>query len=76
MKETTKKPRMTLDDVLEDMRQHGMPMQKQVLSECLKKGVFPFATVLGISPTGRANFLIMRRDYEKWAAEYLYKEAG
>ena len=40
MKETTKKPRMTLDDVLEDMRQHGMPMQKQVLSECLKKGVF------------------------------------
>ena len=71
-----KNPRMTLDDVLADMRANGMSIQKQVLSECLKKGIFPCATVLGISPTGRANFLIMRRDYEKWAAEYLYKEAG
>lgn len=76
MKETTKKPRMTLDDVLADMRANGMPMEKRVLSECLKKGIFPFATVLGISPTGRANFLIMRRDYERWAAEYLYKGAS
>lgn len=67
-----KKPRMTLDDVLADMRENGLPMDKKVLSECLKQGVFPFATVLGISPTGRANFLIMRRDYEKWAEEYLY----
>ena len=66
------KPRMTLDDVLSDMRKPGMPMEKRTLSECLKQGVFPFATVLGISPTGRANFLIMRRDYEKWAEEYLY----
>ena len=66
------KPRMTLDDVLSDMRAHGMPIEKRTLSECLKQGVFPFATVLGISPTGRANFLIMRRDYEKWAEEYLY----
>lgn len=65
------KPRMTLDDVLADMRAHGMAMEKRTLSECLKQGVFPFATVLGISPTGRANFLIMRRDYEKWAEEYL-----
>lgn len=71
MKPEVKKPRMTLDDVLADMRSKGMPMEKRVLSECLKKGVFPFATVLGISPTGRANFLIMRRDYEQWAKEYL-----
>ena len=71
MKPEVKKPRMTLDDVLADMGSKGMPMEKRVLSECLKKGVFPFATVLGISPTGRANFLIMRRDYEQWAEEYL-----
>lgn len=69
-----KKPRMTLDDVLADMREHGMSMEKKALSECLKRGVFPFATVLGIGPTGRANFLIMRRDYEKWAKEYLRME--
>lgn len=69
---TNFKPRMTLDDVLADMRAHGMPMEKGVLSECLKKGVFPFATVLGTGPTGRAHFLIMRRDYDKWADEYLH----
>ena len=69
--ETTFKPRMTLDDVLDDMRAHGMPMGKQVLMECLRTGVFPFATILGISPTGRTNFLIMRKDYDKWAEEYL-----
>ena len=62
---------MTLDDVLADMRAHGMPMEKRTLSECLKNGVFPFATLLGISPSGRTNFLIMRRDYEIWADEYL-----
>lgn len=75
MDKVKKKPRMTLDDVLADMRAHGMPMEKKVLSECLKREVFPFATVLGIGPTGRANFLIMRRDYEKWAKEYLYLDS-
>lgn len=51
-----KNPRMTLDDVLEDMRSHGMSMAKDVLSQCLRQGVFPFATVLGVSPTGKAKF--------------------
>lgn len=66
-----KSPRMTLDDVLSDMRDRGMKMNKKNLSNCLKDGVFPFATIIGYSPTGRANFLIMRKDYEDWAAEYL-----
>lgn len=66
-----KNPRMTLDDVIDDMRSRGMPMNKANLSHCLKEGIFPFAHVIGYSPTGRANFLIMRRDYEVWADEYL-----
>lgn len=74
MPEGRKKPRMTLDDVLADMRANGMPMEKRVLSECLKQGIFPFAKIIGIGPTGRATFLIMRRDYEKWAEEYLHME--
>lgn len=65
------KPRMTLDDVLADMRAHGMPMEKGMLSQCLKEGIFPFAHILGTGPTGRTTFLIMRKDYEAWAAEYL-----
>ena len=66
-----KKPRMTLDDVLADMRAHGMPMEKGVLSQCLKEGIFPFAHVLCTGPNGREHFLIMRKDYDKWADEYL-----
>ena len=66
-----KTPRMTLDDVLEDMRAHGMPMEKRSLSQCLKDGIFPFGTVIKTGPTGRTTFLIMRRDYDKWAKEYL-----
>lgn len=68
------KPRMTLDDVLADMRSHGMPMEKGVLSRCLKDGIFPFAHILSVGPTGRTSFLIMRRDYNEWAREYLYLE--
>lgn len=70
------KPRMTLDDVLADMRSHGMPMNKGALSMCLKSGALPFASVLGTGPTGRTTFLIMRRDYERWAEEYLYAPEG
>lgn len=64
-------PRMTLDDVLEDMRAHGMPMAKDTLSHCLTEGIFPFAHILSVSPTGKTKFLIMRKDYNAWADEYL-----
>ena len=71
VKAMPKKPRMTLDDVLADMRAHGMSMGKSSLITCLKAGIFPFAHIIG-EPSGKTNFLIMRRDYEKWAEEYLY----
>ena len=66
-----KSPRMTLDDVLADMREHGMSMSKDALSRCLKEGIFPFAHILNPEVTGKTNFLIMRKDYEAWADEYL-----
>ena len=65
------KPRMTLDDVLQDMRDHGMKMSKALLTECLKQNVFPFCTNI-VMTGGRNNFIIMRKDYESWAKEYLY----
>ena len=68
----TQSPRMTLDDVLEDLRAHGMNIGKDVLSNCLKQGIFPFGHVVGSAPTGRACFLIMRLDYQRWAEEYVY----
>lgn len=69
-------PRMTLDEVLEDMRSSGMSIGKEVLSHCLKNGVFPFGHVVGTSPTGRDAILIMRKDYESWAKEYLVPYAN
>lgn len=71
-------PRMTLDDVLVDMRAHGMSIGKGTLIHCLKEGIFPFAHIIGVSPTGRTDFLIMRKDYEVWAKDYLdcYCSAG
>ena len=66
-----KKPRMTLDDVLLDMRELGMKMNKKHISQCMKDGTFPFGKVISVGPTGRTTFLIMRKDYERWANEFL-----
>lgn len=64
-------PRMTTDDVLADMRAHGMSISKVALIACIREGIFPFAHIIGNGPTGRANILIMRKDYDAWAEEYL-----
>jgi len=50
-----KSPRMTLDDVLDDMRINGMSMGKDLLIACLREGVFPFAHVI-VNGNGRANY--------------------
>lgn len=67
----SKSPRMTTDDVVSDMRAHGMSISKAALIACIRDGIFPFAHIIGNGPTGRANILIMRKDYEAWAEEYL-----
>ena len=69
-----KSPRMTTDDVLADMRAHGMSISKSSLIACIRDGVFPFAHIISNGPTGRANILILRKDYETWASKYLEVE--
>lgn len=59
--------RMTLDDVLADMRSRGMPIGKKSLCDGMRGGMFPFAKVLSIGPTGRTTHLILRPAYEEWA---------
>lgn len=58
-------PRMILDDVLFEMRKHGMSMSKTTLVEGIRQGVFPFAHNLD------GTCVIMRKDFEDWATEYL-----
>lgn len=64
-------PRMTLKEVMEDMKDRGLPMTPKTISECLVSGALPFAHIIGTGDSGRTTFLIFRRDYEKWAEEYL-----
>lgn len=64
-------PRMTIDEVCADMRAHGMSITNQTVSDAIAAGAFKFGTVVSVGPTGKRNIIIMRKDYEAWAAEYL-----
>ena len=65
-------PRMTVNEVLNDMRSKGFKMSPKTFNEAIDAGCFPFVNILGVSEaTGRRNVLIMRKDYETWAQEYL-----
>lgn len=71
-----KGPRMTLKEVVEDMRASGMSATEPMVSHCLKEGAFPFGHQIAEGATGRTTFLIMRKDYEDWAKEYLVPYAN
>lgn len=64
-------PRMTVEDVSKDLRARGMPMSKDTVSNSIKSGAFPFAKIINVGKTGRTTFLILRKDYEAWADEYI-----
>jgi hypothetical protein len=63
--------KMTLDDVVLDMRDRGMKMGKKTLADAIESGYFPFGKVISIGANGVRNILIMRKDYENWADQYL-----
>lgn len=65
-------PRMSVNEVIKDMREKGMSISPKSFNSGVDAGVFPFAKFLGVSElTGRRAYLIMRKDYEQWSKEYL-----
>lgn len=68
---STKGPRMTIQEVMQDMSSRGLKMTPRTISECLLSGALPFGRVLNVGDSGRTTFLIFRKDYEDWAREYL-----
>lgn len=67
-----KKPTMSVNEVMSDMRSLGMSMSSKKFNQAIDAGCFPFVKVLGSSEaTGRKTVLIMRKDYEDWVEEYL-----
>lgn len=61
--------KMTLREVQLDLRSRGLRMSQVTIAESIRNGTFTFGSVLGVGATGRTTFLIIRSDYEKWAAE-------
>lgn len=65
MKNPTIRPRMNLREVVDAMRSYGMPMSDCTLAEGIEKGIFQFGHCID------GTFIIMRKDFEDWAADYL-----
>lgn len=63
-----------MNDVLAEMRKRGMPIGQVTLSDGIADGTFPFGKVISTGKAGRRTFLILRRDFEKWAETYLGDE--
>nr|DAI75756.1 MAG TPA: hypothetical protein [Caudoviricetes sp.] len=68
------KPRMTLNEVLAQMRKRGMAMGQETLSNGIADGTFPFGKVMSTGKAGRRTFLILRAYFERWAKTYLGDE--
>ena len=60
------KPKMTINEVLEDMRNHGYSITGKTLSDGIASGAFPFGTHISTGKTGRRTFVILRKNYEAW----------
>lgn len=65
------KPKMTLQDVFDDMKKRGFLLNYRSFQSGLEQGMFPFVRILGVGPSGRRTYMIFRKDYEIWADEYL-----
>lgn len=63
--------RMTLDDILRDMRDRNVPMEKDALSNLIADGTFPIGKVIKTSPRGRRTILVLASDYYPWADQKL-----
>lgn len=62
---------MTVNDVLADMRRHGLRMSPKKFNLMVDAGLLPFVKVLSTSPAGRRTQVIFRRDYETWRNQQL-----
>jgi len=63
--------KMTTKEVCDDMRRRGCKIGEPALRQGIELGLYPFGTLVCTGETGRRVFLILRVNYEKWAAEHL-----
>lgn len=65
------KEHMNVNEVMNDMREHGLRMSPGKFNLMVDAGMLPFVKVLRISPNGRRTQVILRKDYEDWRKEKL-----
>ena len=63
--------KMTTKEVCDDMRRRGCKIGEPSLRRGIELGLYPFGNLTNTGTTGRRVFLILRSNYEKWAAENL-----
>lgn len=68
---TTTTGRMTIDQVVRDMRRRGIPIGQKTLSDGIANGTFPFGSVISVGETGRRTVMILSKAYYQWADEKL-----
>lgn len=57
---------MNVNEVMADMRHHGLRISPKKFNMMVDAGLLPFVRVLSISPGGRRTQVIFRKDYESW----------
>lgn len=63
--------RMTIAQVMRDMRSRGIPIGQKNLTIGIESGAFPFGRVISVGKTGRRTLLITAANYYSWADEHL-----
>lgn len=66
-----KGPMIGVQEIAKDLRARGVTISTKILYGLVNEKKLPFVYDVTFSATGRAHAVIFRKDYEKWAKEYL-----
>lgn len=63
-------PVMTFTELREELRKHGIGIGNNALATAIEQGVYPFASCYRIEGSSKRKFVIYRKKFEEWVAEY------
>lgn len=62
---------MSVNEVINDLRKHGIRMSPRKFNIMVDSGVFPFVKVVGHTLQGRRSQVILRQEYNNWLKTFL-----
>ncbi len=63
---------LTLTQLMDELRQRGMPVSYNKVKKMIELGLMPFAHVISLE---RDEYLIWRKGFEEWATQHSVLEA-